>query len=429
MKRNWWREAVLFFAAFFCLSLLFTACKKKKNTIGSGALPPGSAMNSAGVDTFQIKAYSVKEQEIVTEDPSVNVLGSYVDPTFGKVDASFYTQFDLSGYSPDFGDLTQVTIDSAVMAFTYGGSYGDVGKQNFEVYEILDDLSEDSSYTNASSATIGTQNLVPVGKGLITPDLDNGAVVGDDTLDPELRIPIDTTFARHLLQVAENSASKDDLTASFKGLYFKVNNPSQTVGEGAMLYLETSVPASKLTVYYHSATDTNSFDFIVNGSEVDFNHFTSDYSGTPVEQVINDTVSGNLQFYAQSFLTRAKIDFPTLENLPKNCIIHSATLELPVNYYVGSDFYPSENITVSANLFDDDDTKYLLSSVAYNAVKRSYTIDLRTYVQNILNGDIVNKGIYIAPKSFVSTADRIVFNGVNTPYKKQPKLTIVYTKL
>lgn len=430
LKRTiWWRESILFFAAFFCICIVFTSCKKRKNTIGQNALPPGSEMNSNGVDTFQIKAYSVHDTKVITKNPAVNDLGSYVDPTFGKVEANFYTQLTLSGFSPDFGDLNDMTIDSAVMAFEYGGYYGEISAQNFEVYEITDNLSKDSSYTNTSTVAVGSQNLVPLNKGLITPNLDDPAVVGGDTLNPELRIPIDTNFARHLLQIAQGSTDAASFLNDFKGLFFKVNNPTQTAGEGSILYLETANSASKLTVYYHTAEGQNKFDFLVTGDEMDFNHLSSDFTGTPVEQVINDTVSGNLQFFTQAFTTRAKIDFPSINNLPKNCIIHSAKLELPINYYVGSDYFPSQEITVSAQLFKNDDNKYLLSNVTYNPLARSYTIDLRTYVQNVLNGQIVNNGIYVSPKHFISTAERMIFNGINTPYKKQPKLTIVYTVL
>lgn len=425
-----WRESILFFAAFFCLSTFFVGCKKYKNPTGQNVLPSGTLLHSGGVDTFQIKTYSVHEDDIVTKDPSLNILGSYVDPVFGKVEASFYTQLTLSGFSPNFGNLNELTIDSAVMAFVYGGYYGDFGTQSFEVYQVLGELSSDSSYTNSSSVIVGSQNLVPLGKENIAPDLDNNAIVGSDTLDhPELRIPIDTIFARQILQIAHNSASDDDFLAQIKGLYFQVNNPMQNVGEGGVLYLSSVDPASKLTIYYHNAEGANTYDLLINGEAVDFNHLQTDFSGTPVQQVINDTISGQLEFYTQSFTTRAKIDFPTIENLPKNIIIHSAILELPINYYIGSNFLPSKEVIVSAKLFSNDDTKYLISSVQYDEMSHSYSIDVRTYIQNILNGEIQNNGIYVSPKNFVSSTDRMVFNGAKSPYKKQPKLTIVYTKL
>ena len=49
-----------------------------------------------------------------------------------------------------------------------------------------------------------------------------------------------------------------------------------------------------------------------------------------VSNVINDTISGQLEYYAQSFGARAVIRIPGLDDIPSNAIVHSATLILPV---------------------------------------------------------------------------------------------------
>lgn len=426
-----WRKVVLFSATFFCLTLAFTACKKKLNPVGDGALPEGSIMSSKGIDTFKIQTYTVEEDSVVTMDPEFNLLGSYTDEVFGTMDASFYTQLSLSGFSPDFGDLNLVSIDSAVMAFEFGGYYGKLNQQLFEVYEITDDLTRDSSYERTSVVQTSFQNIVPTlnNEGLITPDPENPAIVGADTLKPQLRIPIDTVFARHLLDLAESSTNDVDFLQSFKGLYFKVNNPIFSQGQGGILYLTTARPASKLTVYYTTNGEQEKFDFIVTGKLIDFNHVGNDFSGTKVQQVIDNHVLGNKEYYAQAFTTRAKIDFNSISDIPKDVIIHSATLELPISYYKGSPFSPSEVVNVSAQLFENDTKKYKITTASYNSNKMAYVINLRDYVQKVIKGEIENSGIFISSKRFNTTAERIIFNGANTSFKKQPKLNIVYTKL
>lgn len=426
-----WRKVILFFATFFCLTIAFNGCKKKTNPIGTSVLPDGSIMSSAGIDTFKIQTYTVMEDSVVTMDPEFDLLGSYTDEVFGTMDAGFYTQFTLSGYSPDFGDLNTVTIDSAVVAFEYGGYYGKLNQQLFEAYEITADMTRDSIYKRTSIVQTSSQNIVPTlnNEGLITPDPLTPAIVGNDTLDPELRIPIDTVFARHLLELAQGATNDEDFVQSFKGLYFKVNNPIFSPGEGGILYLATSNPASKLTVYYTSNGEQAKFDFIVNGSAIDFNHVETNFSGTKVQQVIDNPALGNTKYYAQSFTTRAKIDFNSIIDIPKDVIIHSATLELPVSYYQGNPFAPSDEINVSAKLFKDDNNKYKITTTSLNTTKMAYVIDLRAYVQQIIKGEIQNSGIYISSKRFNTTTERIIFNGANTPYKKRPKLNIVYTKL
>ncbi|RYM35768.1 DUF4270 family protein [Brumimicrobium glaciale] len=433
-KLKTWRKVAVLFAAFFCLSIVMSSCKKKRNPVGSSALSSETLMNSSSVDTFQLKTYTVEEDSIYSMDPSFNLIGSYVDEIYGRVEANFYTQLTLSGFSPDFGNLSEVAIDSAVMAFEYGGYYGNLTEQLFEAYEISDELTRDSSYLRTSVAGVIPQQLVPTlnNEGLITPNPLKASVVGSDTLNPQLRIPMDTVFARNLLSLAQNSTNDADFLQSFKGLHFKVNNGMQSAGEGTILYLSTTKPASKMTVYYTKNGEKGSYDFIVNGSAIDFNHVETDYSGTKVEQLINDSTLGETEFYAQSFSTRAKIEFSSIDSLPKNIIIHQATLELPVNYYKGSNFYPSSEIIASSEPFGNG-IKYSIyegkTSVLYNSTKKSYVLDLRKHIQGIIQGKIPNSGIFISPKNYNSTVERIVFNGVNTQNKKKPKLSIVYTVL
>lgn len=427
-----WRKAIWLFAAFFCFSVVFSACKKKKNPLGEGVYPSDYIMGSTVVDTFNIISYTVLEDTTLTKDPEFNLLGVYNDEKLGLVEASFYTQLTLSGFSPDFGDLSTVKIDSAVVAFEFGGHYGTLNKQLFEVYELTEDLSRDSSYNSKTVLEINNQNLVPTdnNQGLILPNPSKPAVVGGDTLRPQLRIPLDTVFARGLLEYAEGATKDDDFLEDFKGLYFKVNGSMLMPNEGSILYLASSRPASKLTVYYtEHDTVPNKFDFIITGGAVDYNRFDLDYTGTNLDQVLTDSTLGQQEFYTQSFTSRAKIDMSSINDLPKDIIVHSATLELPVSYYIGSDLYPSDQVSVTAKLFKDDDRKYGITNTSFNSTRMSYVIDLRVYVQNILKGEIENNGVYIAPRRYNTTAERIVFNGANSTFKKQPKLKIVYTKL
>jgi hypothetical protein len=429
---NTGRKVVLLSAAFFALVITASSCKKERNPVGSDALPQDLLMNSKGIDTFSLITYSELEDSVVSMDAQFNLLGSYVDPEVGQVEAGFYTQLSLSGFSPDFGNLNELSIDSCVLAFEYGGYYGSLSEQLFEVYEIADDLSRDSTYYNYSSVQTEFEQLVPTlnNEGSITPNPLVRSVVGEDTLNPQLRIPLDTVFARDLLELASNSTDDEAFLDEMKGLYIKVNNTSQSIGDGGILYLSSTSAASKMTVYYTINGEQEEFDFLIVNNAIDFNKVSFDYSNTNVEQLIADSTFGQNTYYAQSFSMRGKIDIPSLGNLPKDVIVHEATLELPISYYTGGDFYPSSEITVSSRLFDGDDTKYIIDgNVSFNQSSKSYRINLRRYVQNLLNDEIQNNGLFVAPALFNSTAERILFNGPTSLNKKQPKLTIVYTKL
>jgi hypothetical protein len=63
----------------------------------------------------------------------------------------------------------------------------------------------------------------------------------------------------------------------------------------------------------------------------------------------------------------------------------------------------------------------------YNAVEKSFDINIRDYVQSIVNKDLPLTELMVSPLYFINSAERIVFNGSNTINKLKPKLTITYT--
>lgn len=430
---NKWRRVVLLSATFLCFVLSTTSCKKDKSKIGEGNLPPGTTLESSGVDTFSLRTYSISVDSVPSTNPQFNLLGKYNDPEVGVVEASFFTQFELSAFDTDFGDFGAITIDSVVLSFNYGGYYGTPTEQLFEVYELDEGLSEDSIYYQFSSVPTKPDNLVPTGnnEGLITPTPLEPAIVGNDTLDPQLRIPLDNDLGMSLLQFANGAQDNESFLEDFKGLNVKVNVPNPMVGEGAILYLASSNSASKMTVYFQvdGEPEPTSYDFFITNQLIDFNRMDFDVTGSNLGQVFNDTISGQQTYYAQAFQARAKIEFPTIKDIPENAVLHDATLELPISYFSGSDLYPSNSITVGAKLFENNEQVFLiLSDVPYNQQKKAYIFNLRPYIQNILNGEVINDGIIVSPRFFNTSTERIVFNGQETTNKSKPRLNIVYTE-
>ena len=181
--------------ALFVL-LCATSCKKKDNALGKDILDNDAYLYGTTTDTFDILSYTIEEDSIITDNAANVVLGSYNDPVFGKFDASFYTQIRLAGINPNFGDPSTISIDSFVLALKYVGYYGDLQPQTFEVYELNEDLNIDSTYYAFTTKTTKPTNLVPLGLGTITPDPINKTIVGGDSLNPQLRIPLDINLAR-----------------------------------------------------------------------------------------------------------------------------------------------------------------------------------------------------------------------------------------
>jgi hypothetical protein len=91
-----WREVLRLSATFLLAILLITSCKKKDSTLGTNVLDPNSLLNSAQIDTFSLTTFTVVDDSVITDNPAYSVLGSYNDPKFGTMNASFYTQIRLS---------------------------------------------------------------------------------------------------------------------------------------------------------------------------------------------------------------------------------------------------------------------------------------------------------------------------------------------
>ena len=422
-------------SALAILLLFVTACTKKNPNLGKDIIDPNALLNGVTTDTFELITYSILEDSTETKNASNVLLGSYIDPKFGKVEASVFTEFRLPGLNPDFGDPAQIVIDSFVLAFEYLGYYGDLSAQTFEVYELSDSIQNDAAvkyYQFSSLNTVG-QNWVAQGQGTITPDPINPTIVAGKEVDPQLRIHLDTMKAWSFINQSINNpttfASNAAFQDFFKGFQVKVNNPAQTSGKGAILYLDiNNNAASKMTIYFKLAGVPKTYDFNINSNCADFTQVSHDQSNTPVAALLADTNLGQKTFYAQANKLRAMIKIPGLDNLPDNIIIHRADLSLPVQFQTGYRYKPGSRVTAASKLAASD-VYYTSLGIAglYSDAKKQYELDIRAYLQSLVNGKLENTGIVISPLFFRNSAERIVFNGVETNNKKSPKLVVTYT--
>lgn len=427
---NSWRKVFGLSATFLITLLVVVACKKKESTLGNDVLDPNSLLNSTQVDTFQLTTFTIAEDSLISDNPAYAVLGSYNDPKFGKVDASFYTQVVLSGLNPNFGDISAITVDSLVLGLEYADYYGELSPQTVEVYQLTEKIHVDSTYYSFQDKAHSSTNLVVPGYETFTPTPNGETIIGEDTVDAQLRIRLNNSLATQLINESAsggtNYSSIDNFTSYFKGLYVKVNNGSQLSGKGAVFYFNLNDPLSKMTIYYTQAGVQKTFDFLINSECADFNHVDIDNSGKPVQNVINDTISGQTEFYAQAFKSRAIVKIPGLKNLPKKCVIHKAELILPIQYQTASKYSPSDEISVSVRIDN------ILSGIGvfgfYDNYTKSYTVDCRDYVQALVTGQISTTELILSPRFFITSAERIIFNGPSTINKKKPQIVVTYTQ-
>jgi hypothetical protein len=417
------------------LLLFVTACTKKNPNLGKDIIDPNALLNGVTTDTFELVTYTILEDSTETKNASNVLLGSYVDPKFGKVQASVFTEFRLPGLNPNFGDPSQIVIDSFVLAFEYLGYYGDLSAQNFEVYELSDSIENAATtkYYQFSTLSTQNQNWVAQGQGSIIPDPINPTIVAGKEVDPQLRIQLDTnkawSFINQSISNPSTFASNAAFQDFFKGFQVKVINPAQTSGKGAILYLDiNNNAASKMTIYFKLAGVPKTYDFNINSNCADFTNVSHDQANTPIAAIIADSTLGQKSFYAQANKLRAMVKIPGLDQLPENIIIHRADLTLPVQFQTGYRYKPGSRVTAASKL-NASDIYYTSLGIAglYSDTKKQYELDIRAYLQSLVNGKLENTGIVVSPLFFRNSAERIVFNGIETTNKKKPKLVITYT--
>lgn len=428
---NAWRKVFGLSATFLIALFISTSCKKKETGLGNDVLDPNSLLNSTQVDTFELTTFTIAEDSLISDNPAYGVLGSYNDPKFGKVDASFYTQFILSGTSPNFGDLSTIVVDSMMLGLQYVDFYGELSPQTVEVYQMTEAIYIDSTYYSFEQKNHSSTNLVMPGYGTFTPDPTGETIIGEDTVDAQLRIRLNNSLATQFINESAvvggtNFTSNENFQNYFKGLYVKVNNAAQASGKGGVFYFNLSNSSSKLTIYYKQDGVQKSFDFLISSDCADFNHVEIDNSGKPVQNVINDTLSGQKEFYAQAFKSRAVVCIPGLKNLPKKAVIHRAELILPIQYQSGAKYMPSNELSVSVRINNK------LSGIGvfgfYDNFIKSYTVDCRNYVQALVSDEISTTELILSPRFFITSAERVIFNGPNTINKKKPQIVVTYTQ-
>ena len=424
------------------ISLTFVySCKKNDSPFGKEVYDPELLLDADGIDTFSVFAFSELIDTTFSRNARFGLLGAYNDPVFGKVVGSIYTQIRLASNDPDFGDLGTITVDSVVLAMEYRDQYG-IGNvpQSFGVYRILEALSVDSNYTTQSSSAIQNNSLIANGFSSITPNVLLRPVVGGDTLLPQLRLRLTNSFGEELLNSSAQGhmLDNDAFLTYFKGLHIVTQDANIASNSGAVYSLDLLDPDSKLTIYYTQADEQKTFDMVINNNTVYYNKVSVESAGTPLQDLLDDPLSGNKEFYAQTSNVRAIVRFPGVMNLSNKTVIHRATLYLPITYFNGDDRYPSPAVVAVNRRIGDDliwgltQQSGVISPTLHPFVPqfKRYSIDLTAFIQGLVKEqpNFSNPEIMISGSRTNDNVERIIFNGVESSNKYKPKLIITYTE-
>lgn len=436
------RKKLSFSASFFksllfllAVGIAFNSCKES-DTLGGNLLPAGDQSLFKTSSKFNLTTFTVKEDSIKSDDLSLSLLGSYVDPIFGKSTASLITQFVSSTNQLDFG--SNPIADSVVLSMTYSGYYGKINKldglQKIRIYRVTSGISKDSSYYSAANPDKYYDESDFISEHNILPDPTGKYQTGA----PLQKFRLPSSFGQNILnnQSTINSAG---LINFFKGLYFKPTNEFQTSGNGAILsfnLVSTETP-SKITLYFHNDTSTVSqkFEMLINSDCSRVNFFKHERNGIPaINNQFSDTTQGKTQLFVQNMSgVSSKIWFTNIESWKDSMpmAITKAELVIPVESSL-IDIYPLQSRLILVEKGDDGQYSAIPDfdlgdnyfNGNYNFTNKTYSFNLALYLQEILSGKRTQKGLYLVPTASAIGANRVVLKGSNFI-----KLNVTYTKI
>lgn len=407
------------------LILLFalSSCEKDPSTIGLNLQNDNELINGSVIDSVTIKAYTIKEDSLATDERSLALLGSYTDPVFGYAEASFITQMKLAASNVSFGN--NPTADSIVFYLDYKSYYGDTTiQQILEVYEIEKSIYTDSTYYSNLKISDYIPNSKLIGTLSFTPR-------PNDTV---LSIKLSNNFAEQIVSATSNQLlNNDNFLQFFKGFYIKTQPIN---GDGSILYFNLLSKRSKVTLYYKNDNESKKYDFVFNQTCARINLFYHDYSQSAITS-INDSTSTDSLLYLQAMSgLNVKITFPYIKDFAKNALLGfvKAELIIPVQNDPVSDKYkaPAKLLLAALNANGTYEflPDYYVNSDYFggnaNSTYTEYRFNISRYIQQLAYTNRKDFGIILFTSDNRVSANRVIIKGPRC--HKGMRISITYLK-
>lgn len=411
--------------------LLAASCNKEPDFIGLDLLPEGDRLNMSYIDTLDIEAYTIREDSLRTDGLAVNLIGYINDPTFGQVNASFYTQYRLASFGNKF--IPTSVADSMVLYLVYAGLYGDsLSTQHLKVYELNEKLEADKAYYSGNSKTIAPS---PIGEVTFVPSFVPDTV----TKTARLRISLSNEFMLKFLAATDSTyTSNTKFLEVFKGLYLEAD-PSATTGTGSVVSFNLLHAESKLQLFFHNDTVKSQINFVINSDAIRFNHYEHDYSaaaGMLVDQLQGNTLAGEERLYIQAMAgTKVNLRIPYIQNIPgkEKMAINEALLVL-TNADPLSAFLPPPQLAI--RLYNDTGSYVILPEESINAFyfggqyrkDGEYHFRITKYVQDrMMHPEKPDYGMVLLAAGSALIGNRVVLYGPGSETSAL-KLKIYYSQ-
>lgn len=442
MKNNTLRPLLAALLGIFMLSLFMLGCKKPSDEIGSDIGVVDGNISSSFLDTFSIKAFTVRDDSVRTDRRTPAPFGSFFDPYFGVTTSSMFVNFVATSIFSSGLVVTQP--DSAVLHIRYASPshFGKIGKYNgiikITAYRLTEKMVvQSTSEAGYSSKKEFAYNPIPVGSAVLVPNPYDSVSVNGIKEAPQVRIKLSQAFANELLTADPMAFSSADAFAEyFKGFYLKVEPVSNfgNVGSGGFIYLDPSSAGSRLNLYYN---DTSRLSFPIQSDNSVWTTFHQhDYSSAV--NLFGSTDGEDVLLVQPLSGTKVQVHIPYIEefNSDKSIGINKAELVFPVyDSYVGQ--YPlparlflSRKSSEDGKLYNLVD--YIQSSGAnggtYDSDKKEYRFNITLHMQAVMSGVTTNDTLVLESLTKQTEGNRAPLFGTQNNLGRV-KLRVYYTKL
>jgi len=457
LRRPLLRAALFFISALFILS----GCKKPEEEIGIELQSDSELLHASAVDTFSVRAYTIKDDSVRTDKLSPAIIGAFTDPIFGYTKAGHITQLRLTTNNPnlipDGSTMDNIQVDSVILVLDYHSVnfpdslftpvYGNEGQQYFEVFELTDSLSVDSFYYENTPVNHTNEDWIKPGFNYQTPNVTDSVMEGSVKLPPQMRIPLREELADRFFEASANGElTATNLLNLIKGIYITVDETKFNTSDAGLISFDTFTGNSRITMFYSNILPDTvvslRYSFAIRSNSAKYEHFEHDYSMAEPSliQQLNENIGlGQQDLYVQGNSgTKIFLELPFIENMRDSAslAINQAKITIPVRGGDLTNFPPPNQLVIFP--LDENGKIYTLqfdnpfNYGYYNKDKGSYEFLITRYLQQVLLGDREHYGFEIVSISSGSSANRVVLNGAEYPDAQNPsnnlKLAITFTK-
>ena len=325
----------IFYLTLFALVIFFiTSCEKGPTIIGNRLLPGNDSVAIKSIDTLRARSYTVYDDSVRTDNPSLSYLGQIYDPYFGTTTAGFVTQLRLGNK----WDGQPFTIDSVKLFLHLLDVKGPASDaiHTIRLSEISEQIYTDKPYYSNTPVPLTGYEVTDIKLPALKRDTVNNIMI---TLPP--------SFANHNTSDTAkffHNNNKPDFRSYFKGLYFQMDPGTDPLLVTLSLINDNTGAYNNIIVLFmhDNAAIKKEYYFILDATNKNaaFNKFAHDFNTAILGNKMvhrNTTYLDTLSYlqYLNGVYTR--IILPGLKDLKnnpdfKNIAVNKARLTIPVKF-------------------------------------------------------------------------------------------------